>query len=225
MPFGLRFAHDFAIVSEAGHSAQSSYEVAHSGQLQLVTESLGDTQNANCRGVVTSDKRRNSMTVGDPVYDGSMSDICIRLAQLSYRDQLVRMREALWPKTGAEEHARQLTLILEGKAVVTMPLIILVAETSGGMLAGFLEVDLRSHADGCNPLRPVGYIEGWYVAENDRNRGIGRKLLAAAEDWARSQGCVEIASDTWVDNEVSQRVHEALGYEVVDRCVHYRKTL
>jgi hypothetical protein len=24
---------------------------------------------------------------------------------------------------------------------------------------------------------------------------------------------------------VSQRVHEALGYDVVDRCVHYRKTL
>jgi len=36
---------------------------------------------------------------------------------------------------------------------------------------------------------------------------------------------VEMASDTWVDNELSQRVHEALGYAVVDRCVHYRKSL
>ena len=154
-----------------------------------------------------------------------MSDICVRLAQLSDRDQLVRMHEALWPKTSAEEHARELTQILEGKPVVTMPLIILVADASDGVLAGFLEIDLRSHADGCNPLLPVGYIEGWYVAENHRHKGIGRKLLAAAEDWARSQGCVEVASDTWVDNELSQRVHEALGYEVVDRCVHYRKTL
>jgi aminoglycoside 6'-N-acetyltransferase I len=156
---------------------------------------------------------------------GSVSVICVRLAQLSDRDQLVRMHEALWPKTPAEEHARELTQILEGKPVVTMPLIILVAAASDDVLAGFLEVDLRSHADGCSPLRPVGYIEGWYVAENHRHKGIGRKLLAAAEDWARSQGCVEVASDTWVDNEVSQRVHEALGYEVVDRCVHYRKTL
>jgi len=153
-----------------------------------------------------------------------VSDICIRLAQLSDRDQLVRLHEALWPKTSAEEHARELTLILEGKAPVTMPLIILVAEASD-RIAGFLEVDLRSHADGCNPSRPVGYIEGWYVAENHRHTGIGKRLLAAAEDWARSQGCVEMASDTWVDNDVSQRVHEALGYEVVDRCVHYRKTL
>ena len=59
-----------------------------------------------------------------------MSDICVRLAQLSDRDQLARMREALWPKTSAEEHARELTQILEGKAPVTMPLIILVAEAS-----------------------------------------------------------------------------------------------
>ena len=172
-------------------------------------------------------KSRYLRSASDPdsVTMGSVSDICVRLAQLSDRDQLVRMREALWPKTPAEEHARELTQILEGKPVVTMPLIILVAEASDRILAGFLEVDLRSHADGCNPSRPVGYIEGWYVAENHRHKGIGRKLLAAAEDWARSQGCVEMASDTWVDNEVSQRVHEALGYEVVDRCVHYRKAL
>ena len=154
-----------------------------------------------------------------------MSDICIRLAQLPDRDPLAHMCHALWPQSSAEEHARELTLILEGNPPVTMPLIILVAETADRTLAGFLEVDLRSHADGCNPSRPVGYVEGWYVAENHRHRGIGRKLLAVAEDWARSQGCVEIASDTWTDNEVSQRVHEALGYEVVDRCVHYRKTL
>jgi len=144
---------------------------------------------------------------------------------MSDHDQLVRLCEALWPKTPAEEHAQELRQILEGKPVTTLPLIILVAEASDQSLAGFLEIDLRSHADGCNPSRPVGYIEGWCVAENHRHRGIGRKLLAAGEDWARRQGCVEMASDTWVDNEVSQRVHEALGYEVVDRCVHYRKAL
>jgi aminoglycoside 6'-N-acetyltransferase I len=154
-----------------------------------------------------------------------VSDICIRLARPSDHGQLLRMREALWPESSAEEHSRELTEILEGRAPVTLPLIILVAEARDRMLVGFLEVDLRSHADGCNPVRPVGYLEGWYVDENHRSRGIGRKLLAMAEEWARSQGCVEMASDTWIDNEVSQRVHEELGYEVVDRCVHYRKTL
>lgn len=154
-----------------------------------------------------------------------MPEIRIRLSQPSDHDQLVPLLVALWPSSAAEEHARELTAILQGKAPLTMPLIILVAETSDGTLVGFLEVDLRSHADGCNPAQPVGYVEGWYVAENHRHQGIGKKLLAAAEDWARTHGCVEMASDTWIDNALSQRVHEALGYEVVDRCVHYRKAL
>jgi len=152
-------------------------------------------------------------------------DILVRPAQPADHIQLVRFRAALWPKASADDLARELTLILDGQAPVTLPLVILVAETSDGDLAGFLEVDLRSHADGCDPSRPVGYIEGWYVAESFRHQGIAKKLLAAAEDWARSHGCLEIASDTWIDNEISQRVHEALGYEVVDRCVHYRKAL
>ena len=106
-----------------------------------------------------------------------------------------------------------------------MPFTIFVAESGDGMLIGFVEVGLRSHADGCDPSQPVGYIEGWFVAEDHRHRGIGRKLLAKAEDWARSHRCVEMGSDAIIDNEPSQRAHEALGYEVVDRCVHYRKKL
>jgi aminoglycoside 6'-N-acetyltransferase I len=155
----------------------------------------------------------------------NLSDIQIRLAQPSDCDQLASMHEALWPSASAEEHAREITAILAGTFPLTMPLIILVAEASDRKLVGFLEVDLRSHADGCNPARSVGYVEGWYIAEGHRHQGIGKKLIQAAEDWARNQGCLEMASDTWIDNEGSQRAHEALGYEVVDRCVHYRKTL
>ena len=152
-------------------------------------------------------------------------EICIRPARPSDCAQLARLREALWPGSSAEEHARDLAPILAGTASLTMPLINLVAEASDRRLVGFLEVGLRSHADGCDPSRAVGFIEGWYVADGHRHQGIGRKLLTAAENWARVQGCVEMASDTWVDNELSQRVHEALGYAVVDRCVHYRKSL
>jgi aminoglycoside 6'-N-acetyltransferase I len=155
----------------------------------------------------------------------SVSEIRIRAAQLSDHDQLTRLREALWPETSAEDHAQELALILEGTAPVTTPLIIFVAETGDGMVVGFLEVDLRSHADGCNPVRPVGFIEGWFVTESHRHHGIGGRLVAMAEEWSRGKGCAEIASGTWIDNEASQRAHEALGYEEVDRCVHYRETL
>lgn len=156
-----------------------------------------------------------------------MQNVQIRPAQRSDLDQLASMCEQLWPSSSAEEHAQELRLILEDKAVrvLTMPLTILVAEASDGGLVGFVEVDLRSHADGCNPVQPVGYIEGWYVAEEYRHNGIGSTLVREAERWARSHQCVEMGSDALIDNEKSQRAHEALGYEVVDRCVHYRKKL
>jgi aminoglycoside 6'-N-acetyltransferase I len=156
-----------------------------------------------------------------------VDDVQIRSAQQSDLAQLARLLQALWPQSPVEEHANELRLLLGGKAdlVLTMPLTILVAEASDGRLVGFLEVDLRSHADGCNPAQAVGYIEGWYVVEDYRGHGVGKKLLAKAEDWARSHGCIEMASDAIIDNEVSQHIHEALGYEVVDRCVHYRKKL
>lgn len=106
-----------------------------------------------------------------------------------------------------------------------LPLVNLVAEASDGSLLGFVEVGLRSHAEGCDPSLPVGYVEGWYVAENQRRRSIGAQLLAAAEDWARSQGCVEMASDTSPENEISQRVHKSLGFAEVERSVNFRKSL
>jgi SAM-dependent methyltransferase len=54
---------------------------------------------------------------------------------------------------------------------------------------------------------------------------VGRALIAAAEEWSREHGCTELASDAWLDGEVSQRAHAALGFEAVDRCVHYRKRI
>src|SRR5215831_14401684 len=143
--------------------------------------------------------------------------VSIRQAKSADRDQLAQLRQALWPKSSAAEHARELEPILAGHTPGAMPLINFVAETPNGTLTGFAEVDLRSHADGCDPARAVGYLEGWYVTEEYRRYGIGRRLLSTAEDWARSHGCVEMASDTWIDKELSQSCHEALGFEVVDR--------
>ncbi len=58
VPFGFIFARrDFAIVSEAGPSALSSYEVDEDGTLELQTASLGDTQKANCWVIVTKNGR------------------------------------------------------------------------------------------------------------------------------------------------------------------------
>jgi aminoglycoside 6'-N-acetyltransferase I len=154
-----------------------------------------------------------------------MTDNQIRLAVLADCEELARLRAALWPESPEEEHRAELRALLSGDHVSTLPVAIFVAHASDLALVGFLEVGLRSHADGCDTRQPVGFVEGWFVEENRRRKGLGSQLLAAAEGWARSQGCTEIASDTWIDHTLSQRVHEALKFEVVDRCVHYRKQL
>ena len=58
-----------------------------------------------------------------------------------------------------------------------------------------------------------------------RERGIGKALVHAAEEWARSQGLTEMASDTWLDNEVSIQAHLKMGYEEAERLVHFVKKL
>jgi aminoglycoside 6'-N-acetyltransferase I len=147
--------------------------------------------------------------------------VTTRPACPSDRDVLAAMRADLWPDASAAAHAEELDAMWGGGQAEDA---IIVAESDGGVI-GFAEVALRSRADGCDPGRAVGYLEGWYVAEAHRRRGVGAALVSAAEDWARAQGCVEMASDTWIDNEGSQRAHEALGFEEVDRVVTYRKAL
>jgi aminoglycoside 6'-N-acetyltransferase I len=148
----------------------------------------------------------------------------VRRAILSDLEVVTRLFGALWPDEPAAEHAEHADAILSGRPASTTPLVLFVVEIHGRVVA-FIEVGLRSHADGCDARHPVGFIEGWYVEPQHRRRAIGRALMAAAEGWTRSQGVRELASDTWIDNEPSQRAHEALGFVVVDRCVNYRKPL
>jgi aminoglycoside 6'-N-acetyltransferase I len=158
-------------------------------------------------------------------YDVEMEHFVIRPAKLQDASELAEMRHRLWPDASPAEHAQDVAPLLAGEFPGSLPGVILVAQRSDGHLAGFIEIDLRSHADGCDPSRPVGYIEGWYIAPEHRRQKLGTRLVRAAEEWARNLSCKEMASDAWLDALDSQKAHEALGYEVVDRCVHYRKFL
>lgn len=68
-------------------------------------------------------------------------------------------------------------------------------------------------------------VEGIFVVPDRRQVGIGRRLVAAAEEWARSQGCTEMGSDRALDNEASGAFHSAVGYSEVERIVCLRKEL
>ena len=149
----------------------------------------------------------------------------IRQAKIGDEHELAQMRALLWPDASVEEHLREAEAALSGHSTGTLPSTIFVAHREGKTLSGFLEVGLRSHADGCDTQHPVGFIEGWFVRSPFRGKGVGRELMRAAEDWARAQSCREMASDALIDNQESLGAHSALGFEVVDHCVHFKKSL
>lgn len=143
----------------------------------------------------------------------------IRPARSTDRTGWLRMRRKLW--AGHADHAR------ETRAYFSHPqahAVVLVAETPGGSLAGFLELGQRDMAEGC-VSSPVAYVEGWWVEELHRRTGVGRALLRGAEAWASKRGLNEIASDCTPDNRPSAAAHAACGYRETGCMVCFRKIL
>ena len=131
----------------------------------------------------------------------------------------LRMRKALWPD---EEVTEDVERFFDGK--IDMPLEVLVAVDGFGELIGFAELSIRRYAEGCVTDR-VAFLEGWYVDEAHRRKGVGAALVAAAEAWARKQGCTEFGSDALLENEISAAAHKALGFEEVERIRCFKKSL
>jgi aminoglycoside 6'-N-acetyltransferase I len=129
----------------------------------------------------------------------------------------LQMRQTLWPDCPAAIHEHEMRQLREPEGEVFVA-------AAGEELVGFVEVSIRTFAEGCHGGR-VGYVEGWYVAEAVRGRGVGRALLEAAEAWARERGCTEMASDTEPENATSRAAHARAGYAEVGTCVHFRKAL
>lgn len=138
----------------------------------------------------------------------------------------VRLRSALWPHADPFVLAREVYQFLFARSSATLPTLhaVFVCPREAGGLCGMVELSLRPYASGC-VTSPVGYVEGWYVDADHRQRGIGRQLITAGEGWARAQGCTEMASDIEASNKHSLLAHQRLGYDEIARLVHMRKAL
>ena len=142
-----------------------------------------------------------------------------RRATAEDKPEWLRMRLLLWPDVGTAGLTDDMDRMLNDALTP-----VFVLQRPEGGLGGFLEAGTRKYAEDC-VTSPVAYVEGWFVDEDLRGRGYGGQLVRAAEDWARSQGLKEMASDTWLDNEVSIRAHFALGFREAERLIHFAKTL
>ena len=143
----------------------------------------------------------------------------IRRATHADKPDWLRMRQGLWPEAPIE----YLDFDQDDK-LANPNYAVFIAANSDGQKCAFIEAGLRDYGEGCE-TSPVGYIEAWYVDGHIRGQKLGRDLVHAAEQWAREKGCVEMASDTWLDNETSIAAHLKLGYAEADRLVHFMKRL
>jgi aminoglycoside 6'-N-acetyltransferase I len=148
-----------------------------------------------------------------------VANISIRQVRPDDHAEWLRMRRALWEDCPEGQQVKEMEENLSSDVDQ-----VFVAERPEGGLCGFLEAATRSRANGCD-LTPVGYIEGWYVDEDVRRRGVGRALVEAAEAWARSRGCRQMASDAELWNTISHQAHGRLGYGETARLVLFKKDL
>ena len=145
-------------------------------------------------------------------------NVTIRPAVREDMDDWFKMRKGVWPDAPDE----YLNFDMEDIFSSEQDMIFLASVENKPV--GMIEARIRDYGEGCE-TSPVGYIEGWFVQEEFRGKGIAGALTQAAENWAREKGCTEMASDTWLENETSIRAHLKMGYVEVERLVHFVKQL
>jgi aminoglycoside 6'-N-acetyltransferase I len=87
-----------------------------------------------------------------------------------------------------------------------------------------IELSLRAYVRGADKL-PAPFVEGWFVSDEARRKGVGRQLIAAVERWAREHGYNQLGSDTELENELGLVTHLATGFSEVERVRFFIKNV
>ena len=96
---------------------------------------------------------------------------------------------------------------------------------SGKHAVGFAECGLRHDYVEGTDSSPVGYLEGIYIEEPYRRKGLAKELLSTCENWAKTKGCREFASDCELENVDSLAFHLNTGFEEANRIICFVKKL
>ena len=142
----------------------------------------------------------------------------IRLAESADLPALAALGAQLWP----EHTPAELETEFAGEMAAGVQFLLLSDHT---VPAGFAQCSLRRDYVEGTRSSPVGYLEGIFVLPAYRGKGHAGRLLAAAEAWARAQGCTEFASDCEWDNIVSRDFHLHNGFTEANRIICFTKML
>jgi len=130
--------------------------------------------------------------------------ITIRPASKDDVGNLVRWSGILGYQTDEDEMRQRLELIMTERNGV-----VLIAEVDGNP-AGFVQVFKK------NLIQQLvtGEIGGLAVDDEVRGQGVGRKLVEAAEAWAKDCGCERLVVKSNVMRQTSHAFYQAVGFEV-----------
>ena len=143
----------------------------------------------------------------------------IRRAKPEDARSLAELAAALWPDHTAEEFESEMAALLADRECAFF-----LAEAADGPVA-LAQCQLRRDYVEGTESSPVGYLEGIYVTEEYRRRGLAGKLLRSCEHWAKEMGCREFASDCELANEASREFHLRMGFAEAGRIICFTKKL
>lgn len=72
---------------------------------------------------------------------------------------------------------------------------------------------------------PTGYLEGIFVETDYRKMGIAKELVAIGEKWCKDNSCLQIGSDTWLNDKDSRNFHKKIGFWEEEEVVHFLKNI
>lgn len=145
--------------------------------------------------------------------------IVIRKAASADIPAVTTLALLLWPGHDFSELTEEFTqMVLDSNTVIFLAFH---RETP----IGFAQCQLRRDYVEGTDSSPVGYLEGIYVVDGFRKNGIARGLLTACENWAKSKGCTEFASDCESDNLQSLQFHLNVGFREANRIICFTKKL
>ncbi|ULR88030.1 aminoglycoside 6'-N-acetyltransferase [Comamonas sp. B21-038] len=133
----------------------------------------------------------------------------------------LELRMALWPHASIESHQNEMMQLVSDQCRFGQ----FIARDEQHAAIGLIEVSVRSDYVNGTISSPVAFLEGIYVKPSSRGNGVARALVDVAMRWASAKGCSEFASDTSIENRISQEMHIRLGFVETERVVYFKRKI
>lgn len=116
-----------------------------------------------------------------------------------------------YPSTQAQVHERLRQLLSDPSVCALGAALAPGAPDGSATLVGLVTAALTRHIE---LDQPYGRITALVVAEGWRGRGVGPRLLRAAEEWLRARGAVRAAVNSSTYRKAAHRFYQREGYQI-----------